>query len=491
MAEQPLGLTPWPKSRRGREYLLALGALALLTLGNSLLVAWIGYWSVALLFLLGVMGLACVVSAGPALLAAALSVLVWNIFFIPPLFNLQIRSLQDLLMCLTYFVVALLITGLTGRIRLREQRLGLLYRFSGRLLEAGNRESLLAIAEEEIAKALQARVRLIPADQMHALDLADKELMLEAIAKRSPVADSHSYYVPLLTPTRNYGVIGLFGDLDQGQQHLLDILGRQLTLALEREALHETATQAQLNRISETLYDALLNSVSHELRTPLTMIQASVDNLRHPRILSQDAQRQALLEDLEVARRRLSHLVANLLDMSRLQSGRLQLNRNWCEPGDIVRAALKSLQQELAAYALEVRIPPDLPLLCADFVLIEQAVINLIHNACIHNPPGTVIRVTLALEAEELAIEVADQGKGIPPESLPHLFEKFYRVPGTRSTGTGLGLSITKGFLEVHGGRLTVANQPGGGACFTLRLPIPELPGVPAEEEDVPAYPGY
>lgn len=466
----------------GKEYLLAFAALCLLTGSNALLRPLIGYWSVALLFLLGVMGMACILSLWPALLSAALSALLWNVFFIPPRLKLQIRSFQDLLMCMTYIVVALLIVGLTARIRaqeasvrLREKRLELLNRFSQLLVEAGSRETLLALAEEEMTQALESAVAILPS----------------AVAERTtPNADAH--LLPLAGAAGDYGVLRLSRDaiLDQGQLTLLETLGRQLTLALDRETLHEAAAEAQLSRFSETLYNSLFDSVSHELKTPLTAIRCAIDNLRQPQVLSQSELRQALLEDLEEAGRRLTHLVANLLDMSRLQASHLTLNREWCEAGDIVRAALKALQQDLGETPLQIEIPPDLPLLHVDFGLLEQALINLIHNAFTHNSPGTGICISLSSDGKELEMHVADNGRGIPPESLPQLFEKFYRAPGTRSSGTGIGLSITRGFVEAHQGRIRVENLPQGGSCFTLSLPVPELPDLPAEDEDVPAYSG-
>lgn len=480
-----LGLPGTGPQQRLCEYLLALGALGLLTMLNGLLAPWVGYWSVALLFLLGVMALATVLSLRPALLVAALSALCWNVFFIPPVFNLHIRNLSDLLMCLTYLVVALIIAGLTrriraqeARVRLREQRLEVLYRFSGRLVEAHSRESLLQLAREEISQALQAEVRIVSDAQLDTVALPDL---------KGAVADQR---IALQTAVSSYGQLEVRQpeSWDQGQQHLLEILSRHLALALEREALREAATQLELNRISETLYDALLDSVSHELRTPLTTIQCALANLHQPEIIGNATWRQQLFSDLEGASLRLAHLVANLLDMSRLQSGRLQLNRAWCAPADIVNSALKALAQELAAYPLKVSLPADLPLMYVDFGLLEQALSNLIHNALTHNPPGTGIVIQLSQVAGNLRMQVQDQGPGIPVHSLPHLFEKFYRSPEAKAPGTGLGLSISQGFVEAHGGQLTVSNLSGGGACFCIHLPIIEVPHIPLEEDDAPTH---
>ena len=399
-------------------------------------------------------------------------------------------------MCLTYFVVALTITGLTSRIRaqearvrVREQRLGMLYGFTRQLVEARSRDSLLAMAETNIAQALDTGVNII------LTELAPQQPgQTKAALQQLDATDmNRTYTVPLASSGGDAGamIVRLERALDPEQQNLLETLCRQLALALEREALYEATTQLELNRISETLYDALLDSVSHELKTPLTTMQCAIANLRDPSILTQSELRLALLVDLEDASFCLSRLVANLLDMSRLQSGRLSLNRDWCEPGDIVNTALKTLQHELSAYPIQLVIPVDLPLIWVDFGLLTQAVINLIHNAITHNSVGTEIRISLSRVGDQLEIQVADRGRGIPAESLPHLFEKFYRPPGTRSSGTGLGLSISKGFIEAHGGEIKAANQAEGGVCFAVYLPVTELPSLPIEEEDVPTYSGH
>jgi two-component system, OmpR family, sensor histidine kinase KdpD len=464
------------------SYGFALMAMLMLTLVNAIWAPWIGYWSVALVFLLGVMALACVLSLRPALFAAALSVVCWNIFFIPPVLNVQIRSVQDMLMCVTYFIVALIITGLTRRIRdqeervkQREQRLSALYRFSERLVLATDRLSLLALAEEEIKTALAAHVQFLSQEEgQNALSGSEDLVKL----------------LPLCTSAAHYGWVRAVRTepWELGQQYLLDIFARHLALALEREALREVATQHELNRLSENLYDTLLDSVSHELRTPLTIIQCVLANLQQPDIMSQPHWRQESLTDLENASLRLDHLVANLLDMSRLQSGRVLLNQDWCDPMDIVHSALKSLEQERLRYPIEIIALSRLPLLYVDFTLLEQALVNLVHNALTHNAPETTIRISLGIEDERLLIEVADQGTGIPEMYLPFVFDKFYRSPDVQSPGTGLGLSITQGFVLAHGGEIKVSNASTGGACFSVYLPISPLPDMPVEVDDVPTY---
>lgn len=495
----------------GREYLLAFVSMLGLTGVNTLLAPAIGYWSVALLYMLGVMGLAFAISWGPSLLAAAMSALLWNFFFIPPRFTFEIHDFHDLLMCVMYFIVASIMAGLTTRVRaqsfsghLREERLALLYRFSRLLAQTEGREALVRVACRVIDEAVAARSVFLAVLGEHRLAGAGVDAKEWSVAHWAfehrrpagrftdtlPVADG--YYVPLMTPDGVYGVLGIYAQaLSFDQRQLLETLCQQLALAIERELLQEAGTRHQVDEMSESLYNALINSVSHELRTPITTIQGAVQNLQSSEVIEAPALRREMLEDLLAASRRLDHLVANLLDMSRLQSGKIGLHQDWSDIGDILRAALKTLARDLRDFPLDLSLPLDLPPLQADFGLLEQALINVIHNAIAHNPAGTPIRIAVEVQPRQLVLRICDQGKGIPEASLEHLFEKFYRAPGARSGGTGLGLSIAKGFIEAHGGRISAANQPEGGACFLIELPLSPLPEMPPEDEsDVQAEPG-
>jgi two-component system sensor histidine kinase KdpD len=164
-----------------------------------------------------------------------------------------------------------------------------------------------------------------------------------------------------------------------------------------------------------------------------------------------------------------------------VESGHVKPNMDWCEAGDLVNVTVKSLQRELSGHKVEMVIAPQIPLVRMDFVLMEQALTNLLLNAAIHTPPGTPIKISARVERDELALKVEDQGPGIPPDSLPKIFDKFYRAPGALTGGTGLGLSIAKGFVEAQGGRVSAENHLDHGAAFTLYLPITEPPIFPGE----------
>jgi two-component system sensor histidine kinase KdpD len=256
------------------------------------------------------------------------------------------------------------------------------------------------------------------------------------------------------------------------QEILLETFSNQLALVIERELLDEAAEQAAMLRESERLYTTLLNSISHELRTPIATIAGAADVLRDPQTATNPIARAELTGDIQDAAERLNRLVENLLDMSRLDSGRLQLKREWCDVGDVISVAVKRLERELAKHPLVIEYAADLPLVRMDFVLIEQVLVNLLDNAASYTPPGAPIKISSALEGKFLLIEITDSGPGIPEEDLERIFDKFYRVPGTATGGAGLGLSICRGLVEAHGGALKAENAPGSGARFMIFLPV-------------------
>ncbi len=231
-------------------------------------------------------------------------------------------------------------------------------------------------------------------------------------------------------------------------------------------------------RESERLYTTLLNSISHELRTPIATIAGAASSLLNPQTGAHETVRTELTQDIQSAAERLNRLVENLLDMSRLDAGRLQLKREWCDVGEVIGVAVKRLEKDLEHHPLSIVIMPNLPLVQMDFVLMEQVLVNLLDNACNYTPMDTPIQVSASVDKQQLLLVVADQGPGIPQDALLHIFDKFYRVPGTATGGTGLGLSICRGLVEAHGGTLDAENGAAGGARFLIRLPATPPPPV-------------
>jgi len=249
---------------------------------------------------------------------------------------------------------------------------------------------------------------------------------------------------------------------------------------IERELLDEAAEQSTMLRESERLYTTLFNSISHELRTPIATILGAISGLIDPQTGANETARSELAHDIQDAAERLNRLVENLLDMSRLESGRLQLKIEWCDVSDVIGVTIKRLEKRLAHHPLTIRYAPGLPLVQMDFVLMEQVLVNLLDNVCAYTPSQTPVEIAAALEGKWLLISVTDWGMGIPPEDLERIFDKFYRVPGTATGGTGLGLSICRGLVEAHGGSLTAGNG-AIGARFVIRLPANIVPPTAKE----------
>lgn len=218
------------------------------------------------------------------------------------------------------------------------------------------------------------------------------------------------------------------------------------------------------------LYNTLLNSLSHELRTPITTIIGATDNLNHIEKLSQE-DRIELISEISKASLRLNEQVENLLNMSRLESGTLQIKKDWCDVKELIYTALHRLEPALSKYTVRVTVSENFPLFKLDFGLMEQVIHNLVGNAVQHTPEGTDIVVEAAIIDEKLILSISDSGKGFPEADIRKVFEKFYRIQGSRSGGTGLGLSIVKGFVEAHGGVITLQNLPLRGALFTIEIP--------------------
>lgn len=491
-------------SRRAplRDYLLALGSILSMTLVCWFLVGIVGYWTIALLYFLAVTVLAVAVGRGPVLLAAGLSALLWNFLFIPPLFTFRIARVEDAMMFGMYFFIALFVGGLTSRLttkeqalRGREDRITALYDLSKTLGNAHTVEDVATGVVSYLEDYCSAAVALFLAD-------ADGRLSAEAFpagklvvlpkergvvewcfhnrkpagrfTQTLPQADAH--YMPLVTPGRVVGVLGIrltgVTALSLEMETFLTNVAYQAGIHIERENLHRLGRQADLVAESERLSNVLINSISHELRTPLTTIAGAASGLMDETIAASEETRRALAAEIQTASERLNRLVANLLDMSRLETGMLKLNRQRYDVGDLVAVVLRRLEGELTDRPVRVRVADDLPLVSMDFTLMEQALFNVVYNAVAHTPAGAGIAIEAHARGGHAVIAVRDEGPGLDPGDIASVFEKFQRGAGAKTGGTGLGLSISKGVVEAHNGTIAAANDPAGGAVFTVTLPI-------------------
>lgn len=245
------------------------------------------------------------------------------------------------------------------------------------------------------------------------------------------------------------------------------------SLAAQLKAREHLAAQVQLAEESERLRKVLLDCVSHELKTPLAAIGAASQELVRLAPQIQDTQMlQQLAAEIHDGSRRLNRVVNNLLDMNRLESGVVRPKQEWCDVRELLQSAIEIERENLNGHEVRLEVPKNIPLALMDHTLIEQAIAKLLTNAVTHAPSGSPIEIDAEQKSGRLMISVSDRGPGLALESVDRIFEKFYRADGRKTGGLGLGLSIARGFVEAHSGTLTAQNRDGGGARFTIDLPV-------------------
>jgi two-component system sensor histidine kinase KdpD len=299
---------------------------------------------------------------------------------------------------------------------------------------------------------------------------------------------AEAYYLPFTGSSERLGVLAILpANLRRvfvpEQQRLLETFANQVALAIERVRLAEQAHGAQVHAESERLRNALLSAISHDLRTPLAAIVGAASSLvADGDRLGREAARE-LNQTIHDEAQRMTGLVNNVLDMARLQAGAVHLNRQWYPVEEVVGSVLTRMSKRLEGRPVNIDLPPDLPLVWLDGVLIEQVLVNLLENAIKYTPRGTAIEISAAATPDEVVVSVADHGPGVPPGKEEQVFDKFYRVAEESSqSGVGLGLTICRAIVEVHGGRIWVENRPQGGAVFKFSLLRGEPP-PPLEPE--------
>ena len=484
------------------KYFFAALIVALFVLISFYIQPLVGYDFISLLFLLVISVLPLFnFGFGPVLFAALLSALSWNFFFIPPRYTFHIKQPEDVLMFIMYFIVASVTGYFSTKVRTqqrflkqREEKTSALYLLSKELSSASGMGDVAEISVRKIEEAFKAEAVLLFAESEKKLKAkphpAGNFLMNEfewAFAQwcfssnqktgrfTNTLPNAEATYYPIYSKNRMLGVIGIrLADdypLSFDQEDLLNSFLEQVTNSIEREYLNEIAKKSLLAKESEKLYNTLFDSISHELKTPIATIIGAVSAFDEMELASNVKAQSKILNEIKIAAERLHRLVANLLDMARLESGNLKLKRDWHSVNDLLNSCLERLKDESLNHQFSVQTDDDI-IFQFDFNLLEQAIINVIHNSIIYTPSGSEIKIDASLQNKNCIITIADNGKGFSKEELPHLFEKFFRLPGSKTGGTGLGLSISKGLVEAHGGTISAMNGINGGAVFTLILPI-------------------
>ncbi len=464
---------------------------------------------VVMVYLLGVVLVSLRWGLGPSLGAAVLAVLSFDFFFVPPFYTFAVADLRHLVTFAVMFLVAVVISGLTRRVREqadaardRELRTASLYSLSRALAAAKTTDDVAASGEKHVRDVFGVDVRVLaPARHETLEDEADRAAATWALehgraagASTDTLPAAPHGWVPLEASGARVGVLGVGGAaLDHDRKQHLDAFAGQIAAALLRARLADEAREAQLRVETEQLRNALLSSVSHDLRTPLAIIKGAATAALDPRI--EAATRKDLVETIVSEAERLNRLLRNLLDMTRLDAGAVRPNKEWQALEEAVGAALERTEVVLGDRPIETKLEADLPLVPYDPTLLQQVLVNLLENAAKHTPRGSAITIaarkaTPEIRAagaadspkgrDEVEITVADRGPGVPDES--RVFEKFWR--GGKESGVGLGLTICRGIVTAHGGRIWVEKRDGGGAAFHFTLPIE---GEPPKLEVQPA----
>ena len=512
---RPLPPRAWQPRTEWAPYVAALAAVAISTAIAWAMFPYFAVSNLIMVYLLGVIIVATRYGRGGSLLATLLSVAAFDFFFVPPYFTFAVSDTQYLVTFGVMLVVALVISSLAVRIRAqaesareRERRMASLYAMSRELASTRGVGALREAAGRHIAEVFGSRVvvllpqpdgRLAPDDgdaahfPLDASELAVSQWVHEhgqvAGQGTDTLPGASGLYLPLTGSRGGVGVLGVRPvdprPLQAPEQlHQLEAFASQTALAIERAQLAEEAERAQVRAETERLRNSLLSSVSHDLRTPLASITGAASTLLENETHLDAVTRRDLLESLHEEADRLNRLVQNLLEMTRLESGALQLHTEWHPVEEVVGAALGRFGKALARRAVTTRVPPDLPLVPMDDVLIEQVLINLLDNALKYTPAESPIEVSAEDAGGTVLIEVADRGPGLPAGEERRIFEKFHRAEtAPTQRGAGLGLAICRGIVHAHGGRIWAENRPGGGVSVRFSLPVKEAPPILTEAD--------
>ncbi|HEX7674986.1 MAG TPA: sensor histidine kinase KdpD [Bdellovibrio sp.] len=500
--------TPWRLPgiyAPGLSYWYTFWFIAGIAIISELVVNYIGYRAVGFIFLMSILTMGFVTTTGPILLAATLSALIWNFMFIPPVFTFSISAPEDVMMCLAYFVVALMGGFLTSKIRSRDLDLvkrdeynRSLYELVKEMAASLTVTEACFCAEQNLETLLNGKVKILLLDfegklqrkTYNATKIDEKDLALalwsfenkrKAGWRTDTLAESRCISLPLKAKDGLAGILLFYPRkniaLSLDQENLLDTVAVQLATAVERLGLQEKLSSIKIFEASEKLHQALLNSVSHELRTPLTAIIGSASALSDAQVNRDENVRNQLVGALIESSHRLDQVVENLLDMSRLNSGVLTPKKEWVDLVDMLELVARKVQPAVSSHVLKIFPRVEECLVLVDERLIEHVISNLIVNAARYTPAGSAITVILERQDVRVILRVLDEGPGIPAGNFDKIFEAFYRVPGSPAGGVGLGLAIVKAFVEAHKGRVAARNRSDkSGAEFIVELPYEQPP---------------
>ncbi|GAB2181250.1 DUF4118 domain-containing protein [Denitratisoma sp. agr-D3] len=466
--------------------------------------------NIVMLFLLAVVLIAVRWGRGPAVLASFLSVGIFDFFFVSPRLSFAVSDVQYLMTFVILLVVGLITGQLMASMRYqariatqREARVRALYEMSRDLSAALLPEQIAEVSHQFLSTGFDAHSTILLADDNDQLTTIQSGIPGAAfdpgIAQwafdhqesagngTNTLSASPLLYLPLKAPMRIRGVLAIEAQNPQRllipeQRRLLDTFASLIAISLERIHYVDIARSTMVQVESERLRNSLLSAISHDLRTPLTALIGLAESfyLTQPPL---SPQQEEIAGDIREEALRMNALVNNLLDMARLQSGEVQLNRQWQPLEEVVGSALKATRLPLAGHLTQARLPDDIPLLEFDAVLMERVLVNLLENAAKYTPSGSTIEVGAQARPQEVEVWVADNGPGLPVGGEEEIFKKFARGQKESATpGVGLGLTICRAIIEAHGGHIRAENRPGGGARFIFTLPRGTPPAFDEQE---------
>lgn len=481
-----------------KEYLISTLSVMILSLLCFPFSEVIGYQSVGLILLLNLLVMPFYVGRGAIFLSAILNALIWDFFFIPPIFTLAIGTLQDVLTLLLNLVIAITSGVLSTRIRKqqklvqkREKNTVALLNFTKELSSCKSKAEVISIAIKQIEVIFNIHSTFFDENIIPITGLGDTSIFIPKeinIAKWSlernvvtgkftdNLPDSAFQYRPVVTNRKSIGVLCLHitSKFSIEDESLLNNIITQLAGTYEKEEAAEQINKIIIESESRKLYDTLLDSISHEFRTPIAVISGSATSLLEQNIIHNPKLVKNFADEIYIATKRLNLLVENLLDITRLESGKLKLNKGLYNINEVIAETLIQLKEISHNHKIITDIKATNPTSMIDYGFINQALFNILHNALIYTCEGTTITISTHIIGKLIHISIVDDGNGLDNESIDRLFEKFYRPQGTKTGGTGLGLSISKGFIESHGGSITVKNNEPSGLIFDIFLPLYE-----------------
>jgi two-component system sensor histidine kinase KdpD len=495
-------------------FIFALAMVAAATGLGALIDPWLPTANISVAYLVAVLVVAMRSGLRPSILASVLSFLAFNFFFTEPRWTLAITDTHNLLTVFFFLIAAVIVSNMASRLRsqieeTREsvRRTANLYDFASKVTAAVSRDDVLWAVVHHVAATIRGHSIVLlpnhtslviaasypPEDQLDEKSFEAAQLCWQErkTAGRGTNLASGAFwlFLPMQTAHAPIGVMGVQMSQDPDQpskskMQLLAALADQGAVAIERTKLVGDIEAARISTERERLRAALMSSLSHDLRTPLSSIFGAASSLISDEAKLSPEDRRDLAQTVQDEAERLNRFVQNLLDMTKLGVGALQPRIDWADFRDIAGAAVKRTRCLSVAHPIEIDIDPSLSLLCVDAVLLEQAFFNLLDNAFKYAPENTPIKIWARQKSDHIAIEVVDQGPGIPWDDREKIFDMFFRVSqaDSQAAGTGLGLAICRGIIEAHGGTIRAENGlNGAGTSIVILLPLPPISDQPAQ----------